>query len=109
MAGEAETYRRESKVRRREYGGAIVPTRGTQVLLARLRQLNPTTVFLVAAALVIGGLLAPRPFGGALLLVMAAALAALLTLTWGYGTSRTRVARVVILALLVALAVVRLV
>jgi hypothetical protein len=77
-------------------------------LLARLSQLNPTTVFLAAAALVIGGLLAPRPIGGILLLVLAAALAALSTVTWGYGTSRTRVARVVILALLVTLAIIRL-
>jgi hypothetical protein len=86
-----------------------VPTRGTQVLLARLSQVNPTTVFLTAAAVVIAGLLAPWPIGGILLLVMAAALAALLSVTWGLGTPRTRAARMVILALLVALAIVRLV
>jgi hypothetical protein len=40
---------------------------------------------------------------------MAAALAALLSVTWGLGTPRTRAARMVILALLVALAIVRLV
>jgi hypothetical protein len=86
----------------------MVATRGTQVLLARLSQLNPTTVFLAIAALVIAGLLAPHPVGGILLLVLAAALAALLSVTWGVGTPRTRVARLAILALLVILAIVRL-
>jgi hypothetical protein len=85
-----------------------VPTRGTQVLLARLSQLNPTTVFLAAAALVIAGLAAPRPIGGVLLLAMAAALVALLSVTWRHGSPRTRAARVAILALLVALAIIRL-
>jgi energy-coupling factor transporter transmembrane protein EcfT len=79
------------------------------VLLARLSQLNPTTVFLAMAALVIAGLLAPWPVGGILLLAIAGALAALLSVTWAHGTPRTRAARAVILALLVALAVVRLV
>jgi hypothetical protein len=78
-------------------------------LLARLSQINPTRVFLAAAALVIAGLLMPAPIGGILLLAIAGALAALLSVTWQYGTPRTRVARAVILALLVTLAVVRLV
>jgi hypothetical protein len=43
------------------------------------------------------------------LLALAAALVALLTMTWSHGTTRTRAARVVILALLVTLAIVRLV
>jgi hypothetical protein len=85
-----------------------VATRGTQVLLARLSQLNPTTVFLATLALVIVGLLLPRLFGGIALLAMAAGLAALLATTWAYGTPRTRIARVVILALLVVLAISRL-
>ncbi|NJC71066.1 hypothetical protein HC031_15295 [Planosporangium thailandense] len=86
----------------------MVPTRGTQVLLARLSQLNPTTVFLSTAALVIIGLFAPRPVGGILLLMLAAGLAALLSVTWRLGTPRTRTARLAILALLVVLAIIRL-
>jgi hypothetical protein len=85
-----------------------VATRGTHILLARVSQLNPTTVFLAVGVLVLGGLLLPRPYGGVLLLALAAALAALLGVTWAHGTQRTRAARVVILALLVALAIVRL-
>jgi hypothetical protein len=78
------------------------------VLLARLSRLNPTTVFLATAVLVAAGLLAPVPIGPILLLAVAAALAALLSVTWRHGTPRSRTARVVILALLVALALVRL-
>jgi hypothetical protein len=87
----------------------MVVTRGTQVLLARLSQVNPTTVFLAVGALVLVGLLLPGPYGGVVLLALAAALVALLTMTWSHGTTRTRAARVVILALLVTLAIVRLV
>jgi hypothetical protein len=85
-----------------------VATRGTQVLLARLSRLNPTTVFLAAGALVLAGLLLPRPIGGILLLALAGALAALLTMTWPLGTPRTRVAQVLILGLLLVLAISRL-
>jgi hypothetical protein len=85
-----------------------VSTRGAQVLLARLSQVNPTTVFLVTGVLVIGGLLAPGPVGGVLLLLLAAALAALLSVTWSLGTPRTRAARLVILGVLVTLAIIRL-
>jgi hypothetical protein len=85
-----------------------VAARDAPALLTRLSRLNPTKVFLAAAALVLGGLLLPRPYGGVLLLATAAALAALLTVTWSYGTARVRIARVVILALLVALALFRL-
>ncbi len=83
-------------------------TRGTQALLTRLSRLNRTAVFLSVTALVIGGLLLPRPYGGVLLLALAAVLAALLTVTWEYGNWQARVARVAILALLVALALFRL-
>jgi hypothetical protein len=86
-----------------------VATRGTQVLLARLSQVNPTTVFLVAGALVLIGLLLPYPYGGVVLLTLAAALAALLRVTWPYGAPGIRAVRVLILALLVALAIFRLV
>jgi energy-coupling factor transporter transmembrane protein EcfT len=85
-----------------------VADRGPQVLLARLSRLNPTTVFLATAVLVAAALLAPAPIGPILLLVTAAAMAALLSVTWRLGTPRSRTARVVILALLVALALIRL-
>jgi hypothetical protein len=85
-----------------------VATRGTQALLARLNRLNRTAVLLGVAALVIGGLLLPRPYGGVVLLALAAVLAALLTVTWEYGNWQARVARVAILVLLVALALSRL-
>jgi Family of unknown function (DUF6703) len=83
-------------------------TTGTQALLAHLRRLNRTGVFLTALVLVLAGLLLPRPYGGIVLLLLAAALAALLSITWPVGTSANRIARLVILALLVALAIFRL-
>ncbi len=82
-------------------------TRGTSALFARLNRINPTAVFLTVLVLVLGGLLLPRPYGGLLLLAMAAALAALLMTTWQRGNQQTRVMRVVILGLLVVLAVYR--
>jgi hypothetical protein len=84
-----------------------VATRGTSALFARLSRVNPTAVFLTVLVLVLGGLLLPRPYGGVLLLVLAAALAALLTTAWQRGNQQTRVIRVVILGLLVVLAVYR--
>ncbi|NJC67151.1 hypothetical protein HC028_22000 [Planosporangium flavigriseum] len=79
------------------------------MLLARLSQLNPTTVFLATAALVLAGLLAPRPFGGILLLALAATLAAVLSVTWSLRPPHIRASRVAILALLVILGVSRLI
>jgi hypothetical protein len=84
-----------------------VATRGTSALFARLSRVNPTGVFLTVLVLVLGGLLLPHPYGGVLLLALAAALAALLTTTWQRGNPQTRVIRVVILGLLVVLAVYR--
>jgi hypothetical protein len=80
----------------------------TQGLLARLGRANPTAVFLTTAALVLGGLLAPRPYGGLILAVLATAVAALVTVTWSRGTSSRRAARLAILALLIALTLYRL-
>jgi hypothetical protein len=84
-----------------------VATRGTSALFARFTRLNPTAVFLSVLVLVLGGLLLPRPYGGVLLLALAAALAALLATTWQRGNQQTRVIRVAILGLLIALAVYR--
>jgi hypothetical protein len=80
-------------------------------LLGRLNQLGrrkPTGVFLGALALVLAGLLLPGPVGGLLLLVLAGALGALLTVTWAHHDARTRLLRVIVLTLLVVLAVAKL-
>jgi hypothetical protein len=85
-----------------------VATRGTSALFARLNRLNPTAVFLTVLVLVLGGLLLPRPYGGILLLVLAAGLAAMLVSTWQRGTQQARATRVIIFALLIVLAVYKL-
>jgi hypothetical protein len=79
-----------------------------EALLHRLNRLNRTLVVVAAAVLVLGGLVAPAPYGGVLLLAVAVGLAALLTLTWRYASGRGRLARVAVLALLLLLAVTRL-
>jgi hypothetical protein len=53
-------------------------------------------------------LLAPGAVGGVVLLVVAAALAGLLTLTWPRHPARVRALRVAVLTLLVLVAVVKL-
>jgi hypothetical protein len=85
-----------------------VATRGTSALIARLNRLNPTVVFLTVLVLVLGGLLLPSPYGGILLLALAAALAVMLASTWPRGTQQTRTIRVIIFVLLVVLAVYKL-
>ncbi|MEU4570021.1 DUF6703 family protein [Micromonospora sp. NPDC023956] len=77
-------------------------------LLARLSRANPTGVFLAVLALVLVGLLAPGPVGGVLLLLLAAALVALMRLTWPVQTPRTRLIRLLMLTLLVAIALAKL-
>lgn len=79
-----------------------------QALLARLSRLNRTGVFLATIALVLGGLLLPRPVGGVLLLVLAGALVALLTVTWAHHDGRTRLIRLAVVTLLVLLAMLKL-
>lgn len=83
-------------------------TRGTQVLVARLSQINRTTAFLTVMVVVLAGLLLPSPYGPVLLLLLAAGLVAVLSVTWAGGTPQTRAARLLILALLVLVAAVRL-
>jgi hypothetical protein len=75
--------------------------------LARLARLNVTTVFLAALALVLAGLFAPGIIGGALLLVLFAALATLLVRTWPVQPPPVRALRVSVLALLLAVALVK--
>ncbi|MBM7078430.1 MULTISPECIES: DUF6703 family protein [Micromonospora] len=77
-------------------------------LLARLARANPTSVFLATLALVLVALFAPGPVGGLLLLALAAGLAYLLTVTWPVQAPQTRLIRLVMLTLLVAVALVKL-
>ena len=71
-------------------------------LMRRLARVNPTTAFVVALAVMLAGLFLPGIIGGALLLLLAAALAALTFTTWPVQVPATRVVRVVLLALLFA-------
>ncbi|MFI7607939.1 hypothetical protein ACIBTV_22750 [Micromonospora sp. NPDC049366] len=77
-------------------------------LLVRLARANPTAVFLITLVLVLIALFAPGPVGGALLLALAAALIALLATTWRVQAPQTRLLRLVMLTLLVAVALVKL-
>jgi hypothetical protein len=85
-----------------------VATCGTEALLARLSRLNRTMVFLAVLALVLAGLLLPGRFGGVMLLLVTAGLAALMAVTWQVTPPRMRAVRVLILAILGILAVARL-
>jgi hypothetical protein len=86
-----------------------VATRGTHILVARLSQLNGTTVFLTVLVATLAGLLLPTPYGPVLLLLLAGGLLVVLSVTWAGGTPQTRAARLIILVLLVVAAVARLV
>ncbi|MFG1953828.1 hypothetical protein [Micromonospora sp. NPDC048830] len=77
-------------------------------LLARLARANPTAVFLVTLVLVLVALFTPGVVGGALLLVLAAGLVALLLRTWPVQAPATRVIRLVMLTLLVTVALAKL-
>jgi hypothetical protein len=85
-----------------------VATRGTGALLARLHRLNLTTVFLLAAVVVLAGLAMPGVVGGAILLLLFAALAALLALTWVHTPPRLVLVRVLILTGLLVIAIMKL-
>jgi hypothetical protein len=72
---------------------------------ARLARVNPTTAFLVALVLVVGGLFAPGIVGGLILAGLAFGLGWLTWQTWPVQPPATRVIRLVLLSLLVAAAV----
>jgi hypothetical protein len=76
-------------------------------LPGRLARANPTAVFLGALALVLAGLFAPGIIGGAILLVLAAALVALLLKTWPVQPPATRMIRLVMLTALIGVALVK--
>lgn len=73
-------------------------------LLQRLARLNLTVVFLATIAYLLVALLAPGIVGGALLLLLAAVLIALMAMTWPVTVPRTRAFRLVVLTLLVSVA-----
>ncbi|NES17018.1 MULTISPECIES: DUF6703 family protein [Micromonospora] len=73
-------------------------------LLARLARVNPTAVFLATLALVLVALFTPGPAGGLLLLLLAGLLGWLMTVTWAVQRPATRVLRLVMLTLLIAVA-----
>ncbi|TDC30945.1 hypothetical protein E1211_23345 [Micromonospora sp. 15K316] len=77
-------------------------------LLGRLARVNPTAVFLVTLALVLAALFAPGPVGGVLLLALAGALVALFATTWPVQAPQTRLIRLLMLTLLVAVALAKL-
>ncbi|MEV4814108.1 DUF6703 family protein [Micromonospora avicenniae] len=77
-------------------------------VLGRLARVNPTAVFLITLALVLVALFAPGVIGGVLLLALAAALVALLATTWPVQAPQTRLVRLLMLTLLVAVALVKL-
>ncbi|MFJ8582456.1 DUF6703 family protein [Micromonospora sp. NPDC093277] len=77
-------------------------------VLARLARLNPTVVFLATLALVLVALFAPGPAGGMLLLLLAVLLVWLMAVTWPVQKPATRLLRLLMLALLIAVALAKL-
>lgn len=75
--------------------------------LARLARVSPTAAFLGTLALVLAGFFAPGIIGGALLLLLAGGLTALLVTTWPVQGTRTRAMRLVALGLLITAALVK--
>ena len=73
-------------------------------LLRRLARVSPTTAFVLALALLLGGMFAPGIVGAALLFGLGAGLAALTFTTWPVQTPGTRLVRVSLLAALFAAA-----
>jgi hypothetical protein len=71
-------------------------------LMRRLARVNPTTAFIVALLIMLGGLFLPGIVGAALLFVLGAGLAALTFATWPVQTRATRAVRVLLLVLLFA-------
>ena len=74
-------------------------------VLRRLARVSPTAAFVMALALLLAGLFAPGIVGAALLFVLCAALAGLTFTTWPVQRTSTRVVRVALLVLLLAVVV----
>ncbi|MFE9652526.1 DUF6703 family protein [Micromonospora sp. NPDC006431] len=71
-------------------------------------RLNPTAVFLATLVLVLVALFTPGPVGGVLLLALAAGLVWLMSVTWPVQTPGTRMLRLLMLTLLLAVALAKL-
>ena len=74
-------------------------------VLRRLSRVSPTAAFLVALVVLLAGFFLPGIIGAALLFVLAAAMAALTFTTWPVQRTSTRVVRVALLVLLLAVVV----
>ncbi|WP_067497292.1 DUF6703 family protein [Actinoplanes sp. TFC3] len=74
-------------------------------LLRRLASVNPTTAFVIALVVFLGGLFLPGIVGAALLFVLGAALAALTFTTWPVQPGSVRAIRLILLVLLFAVVI----
>jgi hypothetical protein len=83
--------------------------RRAQVLLAWLAGLPRTGVFLFALAVVLVGLFAPGLVGAIVLLLIAAGLVAVLRVTWPRLLAARRAMQLLLIAVLVVIAVVKLI
>jgi uncharacterized membrane protein len=76
-------------------------------LLEKLARLNRTAVFIGVLAVFLCALLLPGPWGGLVLLALAAVLGAILLTTWPVQANSTRALRVAVLLLLVITGITR--
>ena len=74
-------------------------------VLRRLSRVSPTAAFIVALVVLLAGFFLPGIIGAALLFLLCAALAALTFTTWPVQRPSTRVVRVALLVLLLAVVV----
>lgn len=74
-------------------------------VLRRLSRVSPTAAFVVALVVLLAGFFLPGIIGAALLFLLCAALAALTFTTWPVQRPSTRVVRVALLVLLLAVVV----
>jgi predicted PurR-regulated permease PerM len=79
-----------------------------QRILTRLGRMNRTTLFLLAALYVFLAFLIPGVIGAVMLLALAAGLVWLMRRTWATRPGNARIARIVVVAVLVVVAVVKL-
>ena len=74
-------------------------------VLRRLSRVSPTAAFLVALVVLLAGFFLPGIIGAALLVVLCAAMAGLTFTTWPVQRTPTRVVRLALLVLLLAVVV----
>jgi hypothetical protein len=76
-------------------------------LLQRLARVNPTRAFLAALVVMLAGLFLPGIVGAAVLFLLGVALAALTVTTWPVQQPPTRIVRVLLLVVLLALVILK--